>query len=110
VFISYFHSKNHQDDTIQYDDYRGNGADLFLTNNYQQRSIPVAARFQTWVWAVRFLGFQVLNSPGAWMSLSCVLSGRDFCNWPITHPEQCHRLWCVGVWPRNLYNQETLVH
>jgi hypothetical protein len=25
----------------------------------------------------------------------CVLSGRDFCDELITHPEESYRLWCV---------------
>jgi hypothetical protein len=43
-----------------------------------------------WVWI----------SPGAWMFIwcdCCVLSGRDLCNKPITHPEESYQLWCVVV-------------
>ena len=83
---------------------------ISLTNNYSKRSIPVAARFEALVWVVRFQGFQVRNSLGAWVSISCALSGRGFCNGTITHPEECYRLWRVGVWPLNLYNQETPAH
>jgi len=49
---------------------------IFLANNYPQRSILVAALFKAWAWAFRFLGFQVRNSLGTWVSVSCVLSGR----------------------------------
>jgi hypothetical protein len=27
----------------------------------------------------------------------CVLSGRDFCDGLITHPEESYRVWCVSV-------------
>jgi hypothetical protein len=34
------------------------------------------------------------------MSVSCVrcvLSDKGLCYGPITHPEECYRLWCVTV-------------
>jgi hypothetical protein len=46
---------------------------------------------------------------GAWRSVCygcCVLSGRGFCHWPITHPEESYRVWCVWMWSRNLNDQE----
>jgi len=33
------------------------------------------------------------------MSVSCeccVLSGRGLCVWPITHPEESYRVWCLS--------------
>jgi len=39
----------------------------------------------------------------------CVLSGRGFCDEPITHPEESYQLWCVIVCDlENLKNEETM--
>jgi len=35
-----------------------------------------------------------------------VLSGTGPCDGPITHPEESYRLWCVGIWSRNLDIEE----
>jgi hypothetical protein len=39
------------------------------------------------------------NGTGAWMFISFMvflLSDRGLCDWPIPHPEEFHRLWCVS--------------
>ena len=36
-------------------------------------------------------------TPGAWMFVCCVLSGRGLCDVLITRPEESYRLWCVVV-------------
>ena len=42
------------------------------------------------------LGLWVRTPPGAWLSVFCfVLSGKGLCDWPITHPEEFYRVWCV---------------
>jgi hypothetical protein len=48
--------------------------------------------------AARFLELRVRIPPGVWMSVSCeccVLSGKGFCDGPITRPEDSYRVWCV---------------
>ena len=41
-----------------------------------------------------------------------MLSGRGFCDWPITRPEEPYRLWCVVVCDRDasIDNEEALAH
>jgi hypothetical protein len=49
--------------------------------------------------ASRLLGLWVRIPPGS-MDVCCdfcVLSGRDLCVEPITHPEETYRMWCVVV-------------
>jgi len=61
--------------------------------------------------ATRLLRSWVLIPPGTWVSVCCeccVLSGRDLCDALITRPEESYRLWCVGVWSRNLNNKEAM--
>ena len=63
--------------------------------------------------AARLLRSWVRIPPGAWMSACCdccVLSGRGFCDWPITRPEEFYRVWCVWVWSWILDNDEALAH
>jgi hypothetical protein len=45
------------------------------------------------------LGSRVRIPPRAWIFFSCtvfVLSGRGLCDWPIPHPEEFYRMWCVS--------------
>jgi hypothetical protein len=63
--------------------------------------------------AARLLGLWVRMPPGAWMSISCewcVLSSRDICVWPITCPEESHRVCCAWVWSWILDNEFALAH
>jgi hypothetical protein len=48
----------------------------------------------------------------AWMSVlyECLLSGRGFCDWPITRLEGSYRVWFVWVWSWNLAHQGLLRH
>jgi hypothetical protein len=48
----------------------------------------------------RLLGLRVQIPPRTCVSVSCeccVSSGRDLCDWPIPHPEEFYRLWCVTM-------------
>ena len=50
--------------------------------------------------AARLVGLLFRTQPGAWISVCCdccVLSGRGFCNEPITYPEESYRAWWVVV-------------
>jgi len=50
--------------------------------------------------AARLLRSWARIPPGAWMFVCCeccVLSGKGFCDEPITRPEESYRLWCVVV-------------
>ena len=59
---------------------------LIKHRNKFTSTMPVAARLR---------GLRVRIPPGAWMSVSCeccVLSGRVFCDGPITCPEESYRV------------------
>jgi hypothetical protein len=47
--------------------------------------------------AARMLRLWVRISPGPWMFICCVLSGRGPCDKLITRPEESYRLRCVVV-------------
>ena len=45
-----------------------------------------------------FAGVAGVKPTGVGMSFSCgscVLSGRGFCDGPISRPEESYRVWCV---------------
>ena len=49
---------------------------------------------------VGFLGLRVRIPREAWITVCCeycVLSGRGFCDRPISCPEESYRMWCVTV-------------
>jgi hypothetical protein len=62
--------------------------------------------------AARLLGLWLRIPPGGTdvCCECCVLSGRGLRDGLITRPEESYRLWCVGVWSRNLVNAEALAH
>ena len=66
-----------------------------------QMPIPVAERSKAWVCGQSLAGIAGSNPTRAWKSVSCdscVLSGRDLCDGPITHPEESYPLWYVLVY------------
>ena len=73
----------------------------------------MAARSKAWV-SGRSSAEIVGSKPIGGMDVSCgcsVLTGRDFCDELITHPQESYRLWCIVVCDlENLMNEEVLAH
>jgi hypothetical protein len=70
------------------------------------------ARCKAWVCSLLLVGTAGSNPTGG-MNISCeycMLSGRGFCAWPITHPEEFYSVWCVWDWSWSLNNEGAVAH
>jgi hypothetical protein len=68
------------------------------TRHKMQTADPSGRTVYSGFVAARLLGLRVRIPPKVWMPVSCEcwpLSGRGFWNWPISHPEESYRVWCV---------------
>jgi len=68
-------------------------------NNSECNVLTVGMRSEAWICGLLLLELQATMLLGSWMAISfqcCLMLGRDFCDGPISHPEESYRV-CVCV-------------
>ena len=72
-----------------------------VCNNSECNVLTVGMQSKAWICGLLLLELQATILLGSWMAISfqcCLMLGRDFCDGPISHPEESYRVClCVCV-------------